>query len=955
MTTFQRAGGPFASVHSGTPTLSVNDSRGLIVRRVEYLRKVAGAAVETLIDRHLHDVPGRAVEQWDPRLFDHAPTANVITVYQLTGAAVRIDSVDAGWRLSLFGVGGEVLQHWDQRANHWRTTYDDQLRVIALEENAQPNVERFTYAHGLAEAGHNLRGQMIEQVDPSGRVNIDSFNLGGQALRETRTFAQGQAYLSHRNYSALGAVLNQTDAGQHQQQLRYDIAGQLKQVLLQLKTDLAPQPILLDAQYNAAGQRLAQTAANNVISNWTYDPADGRLCTLKVGKPGQALLQDLMYQYDPTGNVLRIDDHTLATVYFANQRVESNRQFKYDSLYRLIRASGFEAETPNRRPGLPPVQSPIDTARRYNYVQHYDYDAGSNLTTLRHERDNNNHTHVFRINPHSNRGVRWEEGDPDPVFEEHFDAQGNLLSLQKGQPLHWNSRGQLAVARLIERSDATDDEETYVYSQGVRVSKQAVSQARAVTHTRTVLYLPGLEIRTRDNTEALHVITLPGNVRCLHWVTGQPADIEPDQLRYSLDDHLGSSSLELDRHGERISQEIYYPFGGTAWWAARSAVEASYKTIRYSGKEMDVSGLYYYGARYYAPWLQRWVSADPAGDVDGLNLYAFVGNNPIIFVDEDGEERRSFMKLMIEPDDERAARRAKAAAVRRQQIANRNLSDAIERHLKILELTSRRAKEARRQIANHRSASSHGASAAIRTVAHIGGQALSYGLGVGVGGAAAALGSVAGPVGVAFGIILGFLTKKAISSGIDFAAESLSLSASVKFKAGKLNPERIVSKGDYKTMDFAPYVIRKFKGIARGVVQLNKAGWLKASKEGGTAAANTVAKVANPELASEIGAMVSTLAGAFEILHEVVGAGKSLTPEKVGRGNSFISGMIDVLNKSVEEIGSLFETAGRDSINTYRPFSKVFGTPEGDTLDNIKSRTDATITQLRKTQATLLA
>nr|WP_236708193.1 RHS repeat-associated core domain-containing protein [Pseudomonas sp. Leaf434] len=60
--------------------------------------------------------------------------------------------------------------------------------------------------------------------------------------------------------------------------------------------------------------------------------------------------------------------------------------------------------------------------------------------------------------------------------------------------------------------------------------------------------------------------------------------------------------------------------------------EIEYRFIRYSGKEMDVSGLYYYGARYYAPWLQRWVSADPAGDVDGLNLYGFVGNNPILLL-----------------------------------------------------------------------------------------------------------------------------------------------------------------------------------------------------------------------------------------------------------------------------------------------------------------------------------
>src|SRR5690606_4413868 len=85
-----------------------------------------------------------------------------------------------------------------------------------------------------------------------------------------------------------------------------------------------------------------------------------------------------------------------------------------------------------------------------------------------------------------------------------------------------------------------------------------------------------------------------------------------------------------------MSQEVYYPFGGTAWLAGRQEVESSYKTIRYSGKERDATGLYYYGARFYAPWLQRWLSPDPAGDIDALNFYDFVNNRPLVFFDPDG-------------------------------------------------------------------------------------------------------------------------------------------------------------------------------------------------------------------------------------------------------------------------------------------------------------------------------
>jgi RHS repeat-associated protein len=58
--------------------------------------------------------------------------------------------------------------------------------------------------------------------------------------------------------------------------------------------------------------------------------------------------------------------------------------------------------------------------------------------------------------------------------------------------------------------------------------------------------------------------------------------------------------------------------------------------MRYSGKERDATRLYYYGFRYYAPWLQRWINPDPAGEVDGLNRYRFVRNNPLNHSDKWG-------------------------------------------------------------------------------------------------------------------------------------------------------------------------------------------------------------------------------------------------------------------------------------------------------------------------------
>ncbi|WP_434148016.1 RHS repeat-associated core domain-containing protein [Methylocaldum gracile subsp. desertum] len=53
----------------------------------------------------------------------------------------------------------------------------------------------------------------------------------------------------------------------------------------------------------------------------------------------------------------------------------------------------------------------------------------------------------------------------------------------------------------------------------------------------------------------------------------------------------------------------------------------------YTGREPDATGLIYYRARYYDPAIGRFTQRDPAGFADGLNLYAYVGNNPVSFTD----------------------------------------------------------------------------------------------------------------------------------------------------------------------------------------------------------------------------------------------------------------------------------------------------------------------------------
>jgi len=75
----------------------------------------------------------------------------------------------------------------------------------------------------------------------------------------------------------------------------------------------------------------------------------------------------------------------------------------------------------------------------------------------------------------------------------------------------------------------------------------------------------------------------------------------------------------------------------------KTGVENPY---RYSTKEWDEkSGLYYFGARYYSPEIARWTQRDPAGIVDGLNLYASLSNSPPNVLDRWGNQPIPYDKI----------------------------------------------------------------------------------------------------------------------------------------------------------------------------------------------------------------------------------------------------------------------------------------------------------------------
>ncbi|MDR0793879.1 MAG: RHS repeat-associated core domain-containing protein, partial [Chitinophagaceae bacterium] len=365
---------------------------------------------------------------------------------------------------------------------------------------------------------------------------------------------------------------------------------------------------------------------NNTKTRYDYNPLNFRLTRLLTTRNlGKDILQDLNYEYDAAGNITKITDDAQQTHYFNNSVIAPVATFEYDALYRLTKATGREL-TALTAPGEDDFANNIPCPNNagnamQNYTHYYEYDALGNMLS------DNWKDYVYDTD--TNRLLKHDalQGLDDYTY----DAHGNMLTMPHLSEMLWDYND-----RLFAASNGTFTSYYNYDAEGNRTRK-VIDNGNII---EACFYINGYELYLKVTNNGVDIERTTVNIADDEkvFVRVETETGQSPVVRYQYDNHLGSACLELDEQGYIISYEEYHPFGTTSYRAGRNATEVSQKRYKYCGKERDEeTGLYYFGARYYAAWLCRFCSCDvKSADYPQVNPYCYALNNPLRYVDPTG-------------------------------------------------------------------------------------------------------------------------------------------------------------------------------------------------------------------------------------------------------------------------------------------------------------------------------
>lgn len=501
------------------------------------------------------------------------------------------DGTYGSWTYT-YDDAGNMTQSVSPRSNTINYTYDDVNRVLTENYTGQGGTE-ITYTYDSCMVGKLCTVTMLDGADTA--YDYDS---NGRLIYEDRDIDTG-TYVTEYTYDRQGnktLVIYPDDA---EVKYIYNTAGELEKIEYK-ESGGSFADVVSDFDYGPHGKVTYQDNQNGTSTTNTYDATKMyRLTNRTTIDTTPDDLQNLTYAYDNNSNITQIVD---ASDTDSSKTVD----YVYDDLNRLTSATATNV-----------------AGGQSTYTHTFAYDALGNITS------GSVGTYLYQGTGYANPHAATSINGTTVVYDEDGNVtdDGTLENT-------WNYKGQL--------ENTTDGVFSidYLYDQeGNRVfSSDGVTD----THYANKLY------STDGTTDTKSIYAGDVLVATVETVSATPS------LYYVHTDHLGGTNVVTDDTGAQVELLDYFPYG-----SQRIASGAHDSQKQYTGHYYDAdTALTYMGARYYNGGNGRFVSQDPAflniGRVDfeekynrtltehlqnpqALNSYSYALNNPIQYVDSNGE------------------------------------------------------------------------------------------------------------------------------------------------------------------------------------------------------------------------------------------------------------------------------------------------------------------------------
>ncbi|GAB4187119.1 MAG: hypothetical protein Tsb0015_05540 [Simkaniaceae bacterium] len=481
--------------------------------------------------------------------------------------------------------------------------YDAMNRLESLTEAAFSPEEQTTHYT------YTSRGELAQTIKPDG-ISLDySYDDLGRNI----FLASSDGTIAYRySYNLLDQMIQSEDLIHHQTIERIlDSKGRILQ-------ETFPGGFSLHSSYDMLGRKTNIELPDQSSIHYTYDPLYLREASRK-DSDGFALYAHFFEEYDLSGNLLR-----------ERFGKDYEVQYAYDPLGRRIshKSPSFFAAIHQ----FDPVGNIISQTIR-GHTFHYEYD---DLDQLIAEKGPFSHKYVF--DSHYSR--LQKDADPIQVNQLHqdkthytYDQRGNPLSKHTRQgDIHFAYDALDRLAQMI-LSDGQIIQYTY---DGLhrRLSKTIYPSDNTPPSQSFYLYDEQKEIGC-INELGIQQLRILGDTKSAEIGSSIAMEIQ-GKTYFPLHDLQGNvASLISSADFRPVETYLFSAFGEEMVFDSQNRIQKipAINPWRFSSKRVEESGLVFFGRRYYDPNTGRWLTADPQGFTDSLNLYAFVTNNPLIHID----------------------------------------------------------------------------------------------------------------------------------------------------------------------------------------------------------------------------------------------------------------------------------------------------------------------------------